>query len=111
MARHFVIIALFIGICACLRTSQLAAQNECSDLRVYFAVADARMGEQFIALIEDDEWMARMDAAITKANHSEMSILVLSPDEMDAFATFLSCLLYTSPSPRDRTRSRMPSSA
>ena len=25
--------------------------------------------------------------------------------------TLLSCLLYTSPSPRDRTRSRMPSSA
>ena len=25
--------------------------------------------------------------------------------------SFLSCLLYTSPSPRDRTRSRMPSSA
>ena len=25
--------------------------------------------------------------------------------------TFASCLLYTSPSPRDRTRSRMPSSA
>ena len=24
---------------------------------------------------------------------------------------FMSCLLYTSPSPRDRTRSRMPSSA
>ena len=27
------------------------------------------------------------------------------------FATCTSCLLYTSPSPRDRTRSRMPSSA
>ena len=26
-------------------------------------------------------------------------------------ATFTTCLLYTSPSPRDRTRSRMPSSA
>ena len=25
--------------------------------------------------------------------------------------TFMTCLLYTSPSPRDRTRSRMPSSA
>ena len=25
--------------------------------------------------------------------------------------TYVSCLLYTSPSPRDRTRSRMPSSA
>ena len=27
------------------------------------------------------------------------------------FATHTTCLLYTSPSPRDRTRSRMPSSA
>ena len=27
------------------------------------------------------------------------------------FQTFKACLLYTSPSPRDRTRSRMPSSA
>ena len=29
----------------------------------------------------------------------------------DAAAEFKDCLLYTSPSPRDRTRSRMPSSA
>ena len=28
-----------------------------------------------------------------------------------AFDTIFACLLYTSPSPRDRTRSRMPSSA
>ena len=28
-----------------------------------------------------------------------------------AFNEFIICLLYTSPSPRDRTRSRMPSSA
>ena len=28
-----------------------------------------------------------------------------------AYLMFLTCLLYTSPSPRDRTRSRMPSSA
>jgi len=27
------------------------------------------------------------------------------------FAEYMNCLLYTSPSPRDRTRSRMPSSA
>ena len=27
------------------------------------------------------------------------------------FSGFINCLLYTSPSPRDRTRSRMPSSA
>ena len=31
--------------------------------------------------------------------------------EMTAFGISMSCLLYTSPSPRDRPRSRMPSSA
>ena len=32
-------------------------------------------------------------------------------EELDAEADASTCLLYTSPSPRDRTRSRMPSSA
>ena len=32
-------------------------------------------------------------------------------DHWGSFAEFMCCLLYTSPSPRDRTRSRMPSSA
>ena len=32
-------------------------------------------------------------------------------EEIALFAASHSCLLYTSPSPRDRTRSRMPSSA
>ena len=32
-------------------------------------------------------------------------------EEIDRIALRLHCLLYTSPSPRDRTRSRMPSSA
>ena len=32
-------------------------------------------------------------------------------DEIVALALVADCLLYTSPSPRDRTRSRMPSSA
>ena len=35
-------------------------------------------------------------------------IHVLSEEELETNST---CLLYTSPSPRDRTRSRMPSSA
>ena len=34
-----------------------------------------------------------------------------APLAVDAVAVPVSCLLYTSPSPRDRTRSRMPSSA
>ena len=32
-------------------------------------------------------------------------------DKSTALAQCMDCLLYTSPSPRDRTRSRMPSSA
>ena len=43
--------------------------------------------------------------------------LLRNPKQFDVIVTdnlfgdMLSCLLYTSPSPRDRTRSRMPSSA
>ena len=33
------------------------------------------------------------------------------PDQIARWARSRDCLLYTSPSPRDRTRSRMPSSA
>ena len=32
-------------------------------------------------------------------------------DDFDVFMTFNNCLLYTSPSPRDKRQSRMPSSA
>ena len=43
-------------------------------------------------------------------------IAILNSDAVGAFlwlglALLIDCLLYTSPSPRDRTRSRMPSSA
>ena len=34
-----------------------------------------------------------------------------SPAAKDAIAQILTCLLYTSPSPRDKRQSRMPSSA
>ena len=35
----------------------------------------------------------------------------ISMDDLEGIAGQYGCLLYTSPSPRDRTRSRMPSSA
>jgi len=46
-------------------------------------------------------------------NHEEMNIADLALDTPGYvnYKQFTSCLLYTSPSPRDRTRSRMPSSA
>ena len=42
------------------------------------------------------------------------ALFPLTPSEKEALSSsglFRVCLLYTSPSPRDRTRSRMPSSA
>ena len=50
------------------------------------------------------------DAAARSAGVSvrELKDLAELHDVVDLFST---CLLYTSPSPRDRTRSRMPSSA
>ena len=38
-------------------------------------------------------------------------MLTVSERDEDLFDAIKACLLYTSPSPRDRTRSRMPSSA
>ena len=46
----------------------------------------------------EDPWDAMFHAAI-------------EPEGFDGITPFWICLLYTSPSPRDRTRSRMPSSA
>ena len=43
--------------------------------------------------------------------HISTSGFAFMATETTVFALFLPCLLYTSPSPRDRTRSRMPSSA
>ena len=42
---------------------------------------------------------------------SDMSIDALQEIAQSLDSKFVACLLYTSPSPRDRTRSRMPSSA
>ena len=45
--------------------------------------------------------------------HENLDLVVVTGDVADhgRRAQYQNCLLYTSPSPRDRTRSRMPSSA
>ena len=51
---------------------------------------------------EEIQAHANLQAFVDKLDH---------PDDIDKSILYLACLLYTSPSPRDRTRSRMPSSA
>jgi len=53
-------------------------------------------------------WLADWTISAETAGQPELRGQALAPV---AFAWVLTCLLYTSPSPRDRTRSRMPSSA
>ena len=48
-----------------------------------------------------------MSARVARINALEPEYAALSDEALKA----KTCLLYTSPSPRDRTRSRMPSSA
>ena len=47
---------------------------------------------------------------IMMKNQDRYAVAVRKPDG-EIFVQTETCLLYTSPSPRDRTRSRMPSSA
>ena len=55
----------------------------------------------------------RSDALLIKYQHALVNTAYnFAPVQINAeLGQFNSCLLYTSPSPRDRTRSRMPSSA
>ena len=70
-------------------------------LRGDFSNADVQQAvEQVLALPVEIE-------ANTFSRDGEHSVYWLGPDERLLYT----CLLYTSPSPRDRTRSRMPSSA
>ena len=52
-----------------------------------------------------------MMSKVREAIFNSLQFLIEDKDVLDLYAGSGSCLLYTSPSPRDRTRSRMPSSA
>ena len=53
--------------------------------------------------------MKRYKTPINRTYHGV--VLKIKKSDLYHYITVYTCLLYTSPSPRDRTRSRMPSSA
>ena len=61
---------------------------------------------QIIKRLETTPRIGRADSLCWLQNQK-----ALESGSLDVWAVILPCLLYTSPSPRDRTRSRMPSSA
>ena len=69
------------------------------------------VGTDVIAFYINDNpgTMASLNLDTTDTNAIDVN--VLTSTNRDPVITYWTCLLYTSPSPRDRTRSRMPSSA
>ena len=91
-----------------------------ASIRGQFAIAT----EQYRALINDARQNGITELmVISTCNRTEIYGLATSENELvdllcskttgskETFNQLCYCLLYTSPSPRDRTRSRMPSSA
>ena len=59
----------------------------------------------------DNGWsVADAYGVIVDLDHSDEFVAAIAADQ-DALTDFIVCLLYTCPSPRDRQKSRMPSSA
>ena len=56
-----------------------------------------------------EQWFIEADSGYTSSFSTDTSPTQVTADTFTN--QFIACLLYTSPSPRDRTRSRMPSSA
>ena len=102
-------------------------KNQCPDLNSAIYVLGERMLKSFIKTSDDslkaqyqkdlvvlyDEWLQYFPK--TKRGVSEVGkILAIKAQALSDYKLADDteiCLLYTSPSPRDRTRSRMPSSA
>ena len=76
-------------------------------------VLDASNGQN--AIFQTREFLEATELTglvITKLDGtSKGGVIIGIVNEFDVPVRYIGCLLYTSPSPRDRTRSRMPSSA
>ena len=80
------------------------------DIQAYLKSRRKRGGPEQTVLTLDYWQDVRLRFQISTPDHVTEAIRGVS-GELDARALGFACLLYTSPSPRDRTRSRMPSSA
>ena len=111
----------YLALAAIMLAAPVAAQVPAQPPAPRGAVARAQLpdltAEQRTKLraIEDNQRaaMRAMDdqRIAAKRKHQDALRAVLTPEQFQMMQARKACLLYTSPSPRDRTRSRMPSSA
>ena len=86
-------------------------------LHVYDSFGCIGIDSAFVNILERPSWLTN-DSLICPGSQASVSIslpynydsLIWSSGSLNSIQSFI-CLLYTSPSPRDRQKSRMPSSA
>ena len=71
---------------------------------------NVKMGKVIPNIVKLSERVTEIDGRVEKLE-KELKVLCGRNTKLEAKQEAYDCLLYTSPSPRDRTRSRMPSSA
>ena len=103
---------------AAIKLGQLSRDENCQMEDVAEVIQmDAGLASDIIKVASSVGFAARritsIDQALMMIGMTEVRRIALSMGVMKNFQHLKSqvCLLYTSPSPRDRTRSRMPSSA
>ena len=81
-------------------------------LAVSVSLSIVHANDEVMKLSEDPANWAMPTGDYANTRYSKLDeINADNAGELSPVWTFSTCLLYTSPSPRDRTRSRMPSSA
>ena len=88
--------------------ARTADEAGCADIRRLYA-EDAALHDRHCVRAESDSGAA--GSSISTSAHSAPSSVAVAPEVSSRLPPHASCLLYTSPSPRDRQKSRMPSSA
>ena len=70
------------------------------------------LADRLEEVIYDSPWYGQnINDILSKINATQALIRINNQHSIAEILQHMTCLLYTSPSPRDRTRSRMPSSA
>ena len=98
------------GVLMPARTERLAPRQRCFELCIH--PLPSEMERQVVLLLSDASERQELTLALEEARATrDLALAVLRTDAAAMRTVRESCLLYTSPSPRDRSVSRMPSSA
>ena len=93
------------------KTQLLSEQESLNNSLESWAESNADSLHSGLELLERDQELATAPVRIATTEHAFIVDGWVEMDRSDEVMTALSCLLYTSPSPRDQRGSRMPSSA